>query len=361
MIVSSFIAYLLLVSLGYHFAWRLILSAWPSLEKRRKRLLIFIIAPTLVFLASFFWMNFRGSDLAAYVYVASGLLFGLLTQLMIFGLIFRAGDWAKKSFSREKAGLGTNTARLAVFISLAFFLLGVYNAFFPGLKTIELEGWPPELSGKTFVQLSDLHLGAVYRPYWLKGIVSKVNDLDPDLVLISGDLADGSDRKVSEFAPALADIKAPAIFTPGNHDYYLPEEEMINLAKEGDLILLRNSATSVADMEIVGFDYLSRADSGIRRDIANLQATSSTRIVLNHVPVDQAEASALGARLMLSGHTHRGQIFPLSFLLRVIYGPYSYGLEQYEGMQTYTSAGTGTWGPLFRTLLPGEIILFRIK
>ena len=128
------------------------------------------------------------------------------------------------------------------------------------------------------------------------------------------------------------------------------------------MITLSDRAAILSGIEVIGFNYLNRYDSAMRREIKDLsEQGEATRIVVNHVPVDREEALSLKAKLMLSGHTHRGQLFPFSLFLNFLYGRFSYGMENYQGFTNYTSAGTGAWGPPLRTLFPGEIIKFVIK
>ncbi|PKM89413.1 hypothetical protein CVU83_00125 [Candidatus Falkowbacteria bacterium HGW-Falkowbacteria-2] len=366
MMILSFLVFLSLVILGHYFAWKLVLQAFPRLVRYKGWLLAFFIVISVFFLSVFIIMRGEGGNLIHALYTISATMFGLLTQLMLLGAIY----WLvfaiiKKVRSKYQEKLLDKQRLIAIItfsLAVALFILGTYNAYNPRVKTITLSGWPAELSGKSFVQLSDLHIGSVYRPAWLVRVANIVNELEPDFTVISGDLIDGSDRQLSEFVPALQSFEAPLIFTPGNHDYYVYDGEMERLVEEGDMILLSDEATVVENIEVIGFNYLARDHSDLRRDIENIREEADLpRIVLNHVPVDQAEASDLGAKLMLSGHTHRGQIFPISFMTWLMYGRFSYGLETYKEMLTYTSAGTGTWGPPLRTLGQGEIILFRFE
>lgn len=366
MIIISIIVFLTLVIVGHYFAWRLTLRFFPVLNRWRFYLLGAFAVVTTFFIMSFMLLHQNDSALLAGVYVFSAIFFGLLSQLMLLGalhwLLFVCRSYLPstlKSTLLKKEQLITNIFAVVVLI---LFVLGTFNAFYPQVKTITLAGWPDELKGKKIVQLSDLHLGAVYRPDSLARVVKKVNQLNPDIIIISGDLFDGSDEKLSEFIPVLKDFKATTIFVPGNHDYYVPEGEAEKTVLAGEVVALSDRAGNFNGIEVVGLNYVGREHSNLRREIQGLSTDNALpRIVVNHVPVDQAEAKALNAKLMLSGHTHRGQIFPFSFFLNLLYGRFSYGLEDYEGMTTYTSAGTGTWGPPLRTLFPGEIIEFVIE
>lgn len=363
--IISILSFFILVILGHYFAWRLVLSACPKLKRKRYLVLTIFIAITLIFLGDFIYLHQNDSAIFSYIYVISAVLFGLLSQLMLTGtayyvLILMAKPFLSKKEYFNKLELITAT----VFLGLAtlLFILGSYNAFYPHVKNITLNNWSQELKGKSIIQLSDLHLGAIYCPVYLERIVRQVNSLEPDIIIISGDLFDGSDEHLSEFITPLSEFSSPAIFVAGNHDSYVSSEEVASTVAAAGLINLSDSAVVIDDLQIIGFKYSGRADSNQRREIKDLSVDSNiASIVVNHVPVDQGEAMALGADLMLSGHTHRGQIFPFSLVINFIYGRFAYGLENYETMSVYTSAGTGTWGPPLRTLFPGEIIRFVLE
>ncbi|MFP4514652.1 MAG: metallophosphoesterase [Parcubacteria group bacterium] len=230
------------------------------------------------------------------------------------------------------------------------------------VKNIELKGFNNYQDKIRIVHLSDLHLGLIYQPNYLDNLTKKVNNLQADVVVISGDLFDGNDLKIKKFIPALKGFDDPVIFVPGNHDHYIDTDLLSTSISEAGIIELKNEAYNIKGVEFIGFDYLGDKDSGIKRDIDNLSLDKEgLRVVINHVPVDQAEAYALNTDLMLSGHAHRGQISPFSIVVRYVYNKFSYGLASYEDMITYTSSGVGTWGPPVRTPFPGEIVVFDIN
>lgn len=344
---------LLLFILSHYFAGDLIYNIFKF--KKRKYLAYSLPGlVTLFFVINTVIINYRDEAVFEYLYILSAFLFGLVTQILIFGTIFYV---LKFIFVKRKF-----LARVLFSVAVIMFLLGVYNAFFPRVKNIEIENISNYEESVRVVHLSDLHLGLMYQPGYLENLVNKVNGLEADVVVISGDLFDGNDLKIRKFIPALKGFKDPVIFVPGNHDHYIDEDLLSEAVSEAGLYELKDEAYKVKEVEFVGFDYLSDKDSDISREIDNLSENKEgLRIVVNHVPVDQAEANTLKADLMLSGHAHRGQISPFSIVVSYVYGKYSYGLANYEDMITYTSSGVGTWGPPVRTPIPGEIVVFDIN
>lgn len=349
-------AFFTLFILGLYLSANLIIKAF-ALKNRFLKISIYF-TPFLIlvlFFTSFALASNYQNNFLAYFYIIFGLLFALLSQLMLFGFFY----YLIFLFLKRKKSI---QVLAKIFLSLAFvsFLLGVYNAFNFEVKVIDLSH---RFTAQTnIVHLTDLHLGYIYGPGYLEKLVSRVNHLEADLIVISGDLFDGSDKEIDKFVVSLQKFKSPVIFIFGNHDVYSGFKDKVSeVVKEAGLIELKDEALLINNLEIIGFDYLSNSDSNLRREIKNLLAQKEyPRIVVNHVPVDYREAHALGADLMLAGHTHRGQVFPLSLITRLIYGQFAYGLSNYQEMLFYTSAGVGTWGPPIRTPFRGEISLISL-
>lgn len=349
------LAFFVLVFIGVFVSGKLLIISFSWFNKKRK---IFVYASIalviLLFFLSFSLLNNFQHNLLALFYIISAVLFALLSQLMLFGLLYYLISLFLKKKRWKKL-----TAQGLLILSSLFFILGIYNAFNARVKTVSLDNFNIE---KKIVHLSDLHLGHIHGPTYLNRLVSQVNDLNADLIIISGDLFDGNDKEIDKFIEPLKEFKAPTIFVFGNHDVYIFQEDVRRVIEEAGLIELSDKALVISDLEIIGFNYMSHEDSNIRRGIESLLPEKlSPRIVVNHVPVDYKEAHALEADLMLAGHTHRGQVFPISIITKLIYGKYAYGLSNYLDMLVYTSAGLGTWGPPIRTPFRGEIVLFELN
>jgi hypothetical protein len=351
--MTYYIFILLTFIATHYFAGDLIYNAFNF--KKRKYLIYLVPALfSIFFITNIILINYRAEIVFNYLYIISAVFFGFLTQVLIFGTIF----YVVKYISSKRRLL----AKILLSLAVIFFILGTYNAFSPTVKRAEINSFNDYEDSIRIVHLSDLHLGLMYQVAYLENLVDKVNALEGDVVVISGDLFDGNDLEIGKFTPALKNFKSPVIFIPGNHDYYINRDLVSSIVLEAGFYELKDEAYKVKGVEFIGFDYLDDSDSNIRREIDNLSINKEgPRVVINHVPVDQAEAYALNADLMLSGHTHRGQISPFSLVVKYIYGDFSYGLSNYEEMITYTSAGVGTWGPPLRTLFPGEIIVFDIN
>jgi predicted MPP superfamily phosphohydrolase len=209
------------------------------------------------------------------------------------------------------------------------------------------------------VQLSDLHLGSIHRINYLKRVINAVNSLEPDIVLITGDLADDTSIYQKEYLPIFKKFKAPVYMSLGNHEMYTGHN-LKTLASQVNIRVLKNEVLDLGDYQLIGIDDGYTAD-----EIGKLLRTlnydkSKYTILMHHRPVGLEEASDEGVDLMLSGHTHQGQTFPFNFLIGLVWKR-SRGLYHHGNSFLYVSSGTGTWGPPLRFGSFNEVILFTLK
>jgi predicted MPP superfamily phosphohydrolase len=263
-----------------------------------------------------------------------------------------------------------------IVISLAILLsaVAIRKAFsFPVLKTVALkfENLHPDLQEFKIVQLSDLHVGLFQGAAFLAKIVEQVNGLSPDMVVITGDLADGSVRKLGHTVTPFADLEAPVFFVTGNHEYYwTPSEWTTHLEDQGVLVLLDSSRIIThqqARILAVGVTdptnqiFFPHQPSGLSRATKVLDTTPiDFRVLLAHRAGTAYEAVGFDFDLQLSGHTHGGQFFPWNYIIHLVQ-PFAAGLYRYQDLWIYCSRGTGFWGPPMRLGSPAEITEIILK
>lgn len=234
---------------------------------------------------------------------------------------------------------------------------------------VPVRGLDPALTGFRIVQISDLHVGdTIGRPF-VQRVVETVNGLSPDLVVLTGDLVDGSVADLADGIAPLADLRARhgVFFVTGNHEYYSGAEAWITHLTGFGFRVLRNERVRIADgaagFDLVGVDDLfGRMTPGHGFDLDRAmsgQDPSVPAVLLSHQPVTVDAASKAGVALQLSGHTHGGQIFPFHGLVRT-QQPYLAGLVQHGGTALYVHRGTGYWGPPFRIGAPSEIAVLEL-
>jgi predicted MPP superfamily phosphohydrolase len=236
---------------------------------------------------------------------------------------------------------------------------------------IPVTGLPDALHDFHIVQLSDIHLGPTIKGDYLQGIVERCNQLQPDLVAITGDLVDGLTSQLQEHVLPLTNLRARhgSWFVTGNHEYYWGADDWASLLRTLDVNVLINEHRIIhhngARLLLAGAtDYSAGkhlADHASDPLLARQHAgRADMSILLAHQPRSAFAGLAAGYDLQLSGHVHGGQFFPWNLLIGLVQ-PYNIGLHHVgQRMWLYVSAGTGYWGPPSRLGVPAEITSIRL-
>jgi hypothetical protein len=237
---------------------------------------------------------------------------------------------------------------------------------------VALDRLPPEQDGFRIVQLTDVHVGPTIGRSFVEQIVARANELQPDLIAITGDLVDGG---VPELAPAIepfGGLRAPhgVFFVTGNHEYFSGAEPWLNELNRLGIRVLRNERVAIGNggtgFDLAGVDDRSAAHHGGLAPEAALARALAGRdqrrelVLLAHQPRTLLDASSFDVGLQLSGHTHGGQMWPFNFLVQ-LQQPFVAGLHRRGRSQIYVSRGTGYWGPPMRLAAPAEITEIRLE
>jgi predicted MPP superfamily phosphohydrolase len=244
---------------------------------------------------------------------------------------------------------------------------GLFNVLRPvAVKKVQvaMSTLPAAANGFRIVQLTDVHVGPTIGKEFIEELVTRVNALEPDLVAITGDLVDGSVAELGQLVAPLAKLKAKegVYFVTGNHEYYSGVDEWLAFLGTLGVRVLRNERVSIRGEEgfdLAGIDDASAASygKGHGADLARAVAgrdSSRALVLLAHQPKAIDLAERLGVDLQLSGHTHGGQLFPWTYVVKLVF-PFLAGLYRQGRTQVYVSAGTGYWGPPMRVGTTAEI------
>ncbi len=207
-------------------------------------------------------------------------------------------------------------------------------------------------------QISDVHIGSRQRGF-MQRIVEKLNALKPDYVVITGDLVDSSAVGYRALE-SIKQIKATIFFVIGNHERYADLPKIIDLADRLGVNTLRQQSVVSEELVFLGIDDADHKDQ-VARHLPDLNRDADKfNILLYHRPLGWESAIEHGIDLMLSGHTHNGQIFPFNFIVKQQFSRIA-GMYRQGHAYLYVSSGTGTWGPCMRLGSLNEITLFEIK
>ncbi len=288
-----------------------------------------------------------------------GLVFLLLAAFLLVDLITVGG----LLLAPRVALLRTAAAVAAVVLAAVAWVGGQLEPRVIRL-TVTAPGLAPAADGVTLLQVSDLHLGTFGDQRRIATVLALVDRLRPDLVAITGDLVDGDVAAVEPLIPALCQIRAPrgVVAVLGNHEHYAGAAASTRLLTAAGFRVLVDDAVEVAPgLAVVGVDDDRGASQtgSSRRDLA--AALSSVPagafvVLLQHSPEGEREAAAAGVGLMLSGHTHGGQVWPFHLLVRRAY-PFMAGVREVAGMTQVVSRGAGLWGPPMRLFAPADVVL----
>ena len=210
-------------------------------------------------------------------------------------------------------------------------------------------------------QVSDIHVGS-RSPTFLSRIVRRVNALEPDAVLVTGDLIDLMELP-DDTLDAMGTLNAPTFFSIGNHEHYVGSDAVCARLEALGVTVLRNSRAEHEPLRIIGIDDAEARDQ-VSRELARIGAASggpaAFTVLMYHRPDGSADAARAGVDLMLCGHTHNGQIVPFNWMVKRFF-PLIAGRFDIDGMVLYVSPGTGTWGPTMRLGSTNEITVFELS
>jgi predicted MPP superfamily phosphohydrolase len=311
----------------------------------------FETGPRLLAYAGFTWM---------------GILFLFIAIAGLYDVI-AVGKWCLLAIQNKPVALMTTRYRRGRFfaqlvIVLAIYCYGLYEA--NHIRTMHITVTSPKISqtiGKfRVVQISDVHLGLIVRESRLKKILAKVKEAEPDLLVSTGDLVDGQLNDLAEVGKMLEQVNPPLgkLAVTGNHEFYAGLPESLDFTKKTGFLMLRNEAVNVNGIAFVGVDDQVSERFGTQAErkefeLLQRQRRSMFTVLLKHRPVVDPDSVGL-FDIQLSGHAHKGQIFPFNFFTWLSFG-YASGMNKLDHGYLYISNGSGTWGPPIRFLAQPEV------
>ena len=302
----------------------------------------------------------------------------LLRELVLLPLWLVHQVWPQ---ALDIAAWRSHSALAALAMALAVTAWGYLNARRTATVVrvdIPVPGLPDALHGFSMAQISDIHVGPTIRTAYLQRIVSRVNQLEADLVAITGDLVDGSVHELARHVEPLRHLSSThgTFFVTGNHEYYSGADAWVAVLRGLGVQVLMNEhvvihhhhdaqdparamlvVAGVTDFGAHHFDESHRSDP--HRALADAPLQAVFRLLLAHQPRSAPMAAAAGFDLQLSGHTHGGQFWPWNHFVR-LQQPFTAGLHRLQSLWVYTSRGTGYWGPPKRFGAPSEITHLRL-
>ncbi len=256
----------------------------------------------------------------------------------------------------------------AVFIII---MVAHINTWFTKINHIDItiDGRNSQMNSVSLVLVSDIHLGSLTPKNRISRIVGEINSLEPDIIVLAGDILDEDLGPVlhRDLGSAIKNLYAPlgVYGITGNHEYIGGVDKATEYLTSHGIKLIRDSVVKInnsfylAGREDVSINMFSDKTRKSAKELLKNTGDDLPVILLDHQPFNLEKAAAAGADLQLSGHTHHGQVWPINFITRAVYD-ISRGYGEVDGMQVYVSNGIGTWGPPMRLGSRPEIVNLKI-
>ncbi len=321
------------------------IAVYLGIEKNTLYWALLLFA-TFSFLIATLIENSMSNLLSKSIYFLASVWMGFLfIQSTIFLIAFIA-HFINRHHLFLSNPLGAFVGYVLLGLGISISLYALFNACRIKIKKITIQN--KKIKHPLHIaHLSDLHLGPIHKYAYLERIVKKVNELKADHVMITGDLIDGPGKLPDDLLEDLNKIKVPIYYSVGNHELYIGIDHARRLIKNTKAHFLDNEMMHTKDMTVLGIEHSE--DNGILAK--KLPAFSIDKnkfnVLLYHAPENLEDACKAGIDLMLSGHTHAGQIFPFNFLVKLRFRRI-YGLFEHNGTFLHITSGSGTWGPPMR-------------
>jgi uncharacterized protein len=330
-------------------------------------MLVMIFAPVIVRFSEKAGYEFFARIMSYAGYMWLGILFLFISVSLVVDFLRLAGYLIHVFFHTTLPYTAITPKYAFIVPFMSALLIAFYGYFEAGnirTETIRIES--PKISAETgrlrIVQISDVHLGLIVREERLGRILAAVKKADPDILVSTGDFVDGQIDNLAGLADMLASItpKYGKFAITGNHEYYAGLDQALQFTEKAGFIILRGEALNVENIiNIAGVDDPQAKAFSPYREVSEKALLSGLSreyftLLLKHRPFVDKDSIGL-FELQLSGHVHRGQIFPFSIVTGLYYKTRS-GLNNLPGnSMLYVSRGSGTWGPPIRFLSPPEI------
>ena len=314
----------------------------------KNKILLFVIAflISIMIIPATILIGKNNNLLTQWFYKVSGIFMGVFFLSFVSLIFFRMLSIIFK--------IPIKNMELAAFgIASILIIYSFQNARNISVETVKIDDFGKKIK---IVQISDLHLSSELSNR-LPEIIKKINFLNPDVVLITGDMVSQDTPITEKTFQSLKNLNVKSYFVSGNHEYYIDADKISEIIENSGVKVLRDEVDIFQGIQIVGLKYRHDRKKSIEI-LSSLELSSDKPVILmNHVPLDHGDKRI---KLTVSGHTHYGQIVPFNLLVRLT-TKYIKGLYKLDNGYIYVSPGTGTWGPPMRLGSKNEITFYDLN
>lgn len=363
--MSGFIIFFILFS-GILISWNtiitLLIARAFSLQKRyRLYALVITTLFSLAFIWGMLWANTVPWSLFSFLYYCGSLWVGAITLTGIWVL------WllALSRILKTKVSHGYFFWISIVFL-VSINILGLVFSAYPKITEYSIDiPWEHSWHGKRIVMIADTHYGNIYDSDDARKLVHQLNTLSGSIVIVPWDFFDGPKIDFQSVANEFRSIQAPhgTYFVNGNHEEYRNTSEMLSAITQAGIHILNDATVTIDGIAFAGVTYQATENrEWLIQALNSLNLNKDVPVILlKHKPTLHDVIGDYPIDLVVSGHTHYGQMWPFSLITRAIYGKYAYGYVSSWSLQSVTTSGVGTWWPPQRIGTRSEIVVITIR
>ena len=347
-----------IISLSFFYSYFRLLKKLDISKKPKQYLKFFFILVYISFISYILSriFNLVSDEIVIILSISIAIIFILFSMTLFYELSSIPIKLSRRAFLKK-------VFDITIILIIFTYTLKALSSFLKYPNVVKRKIKIKNLKNKlNIVQISDLHIGILIKEDFIRDVIIKTNELKPDIVVLTGDILDDNSYKIEKTVKELAKLKTKfgVYFSLGNHEYYYDTNNLLKLLKEAnvkplinDSVIINNSINLIGLADIAGYKigkYILDYDLAFSKIDKNLP-----NIVLSHQPKSIEYFDLSKTDLILSGHTHAGQIFPFSFLVLLVQ-PYLKGLHKIsEKTQIYVSQGAAYSGTPIRFLADNHI------
>lgn len=356
----------MLLIVGLYISFRIHRAFFSNKKAYISMPIIFLITQSFFVLKVF--EKITGIYFPEYIMGITYIIFGITVYLIIYFLIFDILWLFRIRFNflrNKKLKIGITV----IILSIITFSYGYYHQLDTKVKYYEVETDKIMNKPLKMAVISDIHIGSGMTVERLNKYVDEINNLNPDVIFVVGDIIDNNiNAFTEEFRKPFRNFNATAYAVLGNHEYFSGNiDDVINIIEDAGMILLKDEVifNEESGVYFIGRDSIRHSVSkGNERKSAIdlLQNIDKTKpiIVLDHIPRNIDEVKNMNIDIQFSGHTHGGQFFPVTEIVKRMY-PISSGHLKENNFNLIVTSGLGLWGPPMRVGSDSEILLVTLK
>jgi predicted MPP superfamily phosphohydrolase len=256
-----------------------------------------------------------------------------------------------------------------IFIILAFVTsaYGLYNAHKTDVVKSDLyvDNLPSAWDGRRALFIADTHYGNIHTKAQASTDAREINAINPDILFVSGDFFDGPKKDLFQFTEFYKNVnpKLGKYLASGNHETYAGLPQSIEALENGGFVIADDKNINIEGVQIIGVPYVTSTknplDEEKTKQLLNEKVfdKSMPSILIKHVPISTQIMADAGVSFAFFGHTHKGQMWPIVYLEKMLFGKHYYGFTDIGSTKFYTTSGVGSWGPPQRIGTDSEMLL----